>query len=180
MTKKKFADALALFDHLLTHETEQIKTHVSGRFRARKQTAEKDVEPLMRMLPIARPCTESFAAMPGDDKTRFCDKCEKNVYDLSARTEDEARALFREHRGRRTCVRFAKDASGNVLFVAALAATFAMTTSCSTAAPKPVTPVEVDRDMGDGIPDMADRCPDPPTNGDDDDGCPEGDAGDGG
>jgi hypothetical protein len=136
----------------------------------------------MRMLPIARPCTESFAAMPGDAKTRFCDKCEKHVYDLSARTEEEARALFRERRGERTCVRFAKDASGHVLFAAALAATVAMTTSCSAAAPAPVTPVEVDHDMGDGIPDIADRCPDPPDPNDQD-GCPEvdaGDAGDGG
>jgi len=27
------------------------------------------------------------AAMPGDEKTRFCDKCDEHVYDLSARTE---------------------------------------------------------------------------------------------
>ena len=62
----------------------------------------------MRMLPIAKPCRESFADMPGDEKTRFCDKCQKHVYDLSARTEEEARALFLEKRGERTCVRVAK------------------------------------------------------------------------
>lgn len=129
------------------------------------------------MLPIARPCTESFAAMPGDDKTRFCDKCQKHVYDLSARTEEEARALFREKRGERTCVRFAKDASGHVLFAAALAATVAMTASCSSAVPAPpVTPVvEVDRDMGDSIPDSVDVCPEHPTP--EDDGCAMPDAG---
>ena len=109
--------------------------------------------------------------MPGDEKTRFCDKCQKHVYDLSARTEEEARALFRDKRGERTCVRFAKDATGNVLFAAALAATVAMTASCSSAVPTPpVTPVEVERDMGDGIPDQLDRCPDEP--GDGGDGCP--------
>jgi hypothetical protein len=125
----------------------------------------------MRMLPIARPCRESFADMPGDDKTRFCDKCQKHVYDLSARTEEEARALFRERRGERACVRFAKDASGNVLFAAALAATVAMTTSCSAAAPtKPVTPVEVDRDMGDAVPDVNDKCPED-SDPNDPDGC---------
>lgn len=126
----------------------------------------------LRMLPIARPCTESFAAMPGDDKTRFCEKCGKHVHDLSARTEEEARALFRDARGERTCVRFARDARGNVLFRAALVAAVSMT-SCSSAAPStpPVTPVAVDHDMGDAIPDAIDRCPDEP--GDGGDGCPE-------
>jgi hypothetical protein len=127
----------------------------------------------MRMLPIARPCTESFAAMPGDDKTRFCDKCQKHVHDLSARTEEEARALFREARGGRTCVRFAKDASGNVLFRAAALAAAVSVTSCSSAAPTttpPITPAAVDHDMGDGVPDSVDLCPEHPGPNDDD-GC---------
>ncbi len=128
----------------------------------------------MRMLPIARPCTESFAAMPGDEKTRFCGKCNEHVYDLSARTEEEARALFRERHGVRTCVRFAKDTSGNVLFAAAVAAAVSIT-SCSSAAPAPVAPVEVEHDMGDSIPDTVDVCPEHPTS--DDDGCPMPDAG---
>ncbi len=129
------------------------------------------------MLPVARPCGESFAAMKGDDKTRFCDKCGKHVYDLSARSEEEARALFREKRGERTCVRFAKDATGNVLFRAALVAV-AMT-SCSAAAPTtpPTTPAAVDHDMGDAIPDKADLCPSDPKP-DDNDGCLAADAGD--
>lgn len=131
----------------------------------------------LRMLPIARPCTESFAAMPGDDKTRFCDKCQKHVYDLSARSEEEARALFREKRGERTCVRFKKDASGNVLFRAALVAAVSMT-SCSSAVPTqpPVTPAEVETDMGDSVPDAVDQCPDDPQPNADD-GCPLPDAG---
>jgi hypothetical protein len=125
------------------------------------------------MLPIARPCRASFADMPGDEKTRFCKTCGKHVYDLSARTEGEARALFRDRRGERTCVRFAKDASGNVLFRAALVAAAVSMTSCSSATPAapPVTPAEVDHDMGDGIPDSVDVCPADPKPGDDD-GCP--------
>ena len=131
----------------------------------------------LRMLPIARPCAKSFEAMPGDDKTRFCDECGKHVYDLSARTEEEARALFREKRGERTCVRFAKDAAGNVLFRAALVAAVSMT-SCSSAAPAQpsATPTAVDHDMGDGIPDSVDVCPTNPKS-DDNDGCPAPDAG---
>jgi len=130
----------------------------------------------MRMLPIAKPCAEPFAAMSGDAKTRFCDKCQKHVYDLSARTEEEARALFREKRGERTCVRFAKDTSGNVLFRAAALAAAVSMTSCSSAMPEPpVTAAEVDIDQGDSIPDSVDICPEYPTP--DDDGCVMPDAG---
>lgn len=131
----------------------------------------------MRMLPIAKPCRESFADMSGDEKMRFCDKCQKHVFDLSSRTEEEARALFREKRGERTCVRFAKDASGNVLFRAAALAAAVSVTSCSSAAPQqqPVTPAVVEHDMGDSVPDSVDVCPEHP--GPDDDGCEMPDAG---
>ncbi len=65
-----------------------------------------------------RACHESFEAMPGDGRERFCDKCEKRVHDLSSRTEEEARALMKDaaRRGERVCVRFAKTPDGAVRF----------------------------------------------------------------
>lgn len=134
----------------------------------------------LRILPIAQPCSETFSDMPGDDKTRFCDKCQKHVYDLSARTEDEARALYCEAHGARLCVRFARESNGAVRFRAAATLAVAISlASCASAAPPQVaTPVQtVDHEMGDGIPDAVDRCPDVPSAGDDPDGCPPVDAG---
>ena len=132
----------------------------------------------LRILPIAQPCTESFADMPGDERTRFCAKCNKHVHDLSARTEREARALFHRARGERMCVRFARDPSGAVRFRAATLAVAVSLTSCSAAPVAAVTPVEVvDHEMGDGIPDEIDRCPDNTTPPDDTDGCPTPDGG---
>jgi hypothetical protein len=131
----------------------------------------------LRLLPIAHPCSESFAAMPPDaqdPRTRFCGKCNKQVHDLSARTEAEARALFREAGGARLCVRFARDGAGAVRFRAATAAVALSLAACSAAAPNqpPVTQDEaLDHDMGDGIPDKDDVCPDPP-NDDPTTGCP--------
>ncbi len=132
----------------------------------------------LRLLPIAKPCTESFADMPGDDRTRFCDKCKKHVHDLSARTEVEARALFDTARSTKLCVRYAKDASGSIRFRAVAVAAAVSLTACSSAmpaAPEPVT-AATEGDMGDGVLDTVDKCPDEPGSTDrtaDDDGCPE-------
>jgi hypothetical protein len=127
--------------------------------------------------------------MRGDDKTRFCDTCGKHVHDLSAGTEAEARALFRETE--RPCVRYTRDASGGVRFKAAALAAAASLAACSAPvaeAPTPSTPApttsasaeSVEYDMGDAVLDEVDRCPDEPIEGDSDDGCPEPDRSDAG
>ena len=130
-----------------------------------------------RMLPVRNPCTESFAEMPGDEKTRYCAKCNEHVHDLSAGTEAEARELFRAAGGGRLCVRFVRDAKGAVRFGVSLAAALSLA-SCSAAPLEPQTEVEaLDREMGDGVPDQDDRCPtddDPDASGQ---GCPDLDAG---
>lgn len=129
----------------------------------------------MRLLPIAKPCNAPFAAMTGDDRTRFCTECGKHVHDLSARSEDEARALLASARGTNICVRYAKDARGNVRFRAAAMAAAMSLASCASAAPEapPATAATVeDIDQGDMIPDVEDRCPDDGTSSGED-GCPE-------
>ncbi|MCO5172296.1 MAG: hypothetical protein M9894_38855 [Planctomycetes bacterium] len=63
---------------------------------------------------VASPCNASWQAMKGDDRVRFCGSCEKNVYDLSALTRDEAQDLIRGAEGR-LCVRFYRRRDGTVL-----------------------------------------------------------------
>ncbi len=130
----------------------------------------------LRLLPMKRPCSESWDAMPGDAKTRWCDKCEKHVFDLSERTETEARALYRERGTAELCVRYAKDRTGGILFKAAAVAAVLSTAACTAtvADPVPVTPAEVDKDMGDGVLDQVDQCPDEPNAAESEaTGCPE-------
>ena len=81
-------------------------------------------------LSIAAPCSERFADMRGDERARFCDKCQKPVHDLSARTEQEVQALLRERAGQRLCVRYRKDADGGVRFKVALLATAMSVAAC--------------------------------------------------
>jgi hypothetical protein len=116
--------------------------------------------------------------MVGDDRTRFCSSCGKHVHDLSARTQDDARALLAASRGERICVRFARDTQGAIRFraVATVAAAVALSAvACTTPPKQPAAPhvIEetVDHEMGDMIPDAEDRCPDEPEPNTD--GCPE-------
>lgn len=52
--------------------------------------------------------------MRGDEFTRFCDHCAKNVYNLSALTADAAISLIREKEGN-LCGRFFRRADGTML-----------------------------------------------------------------
>jgi len=70
--------------------------------------------PLLQQVRVASPCKERWDGMAGDERVRFCDRCEKNVYDLSALTASQAEALLRE-RGESMCVRFFRRSDGTVL-----------------------------------------------------------------
>jgi len=50
-------------------------------------------------LRIVNPCPVDFNAMRNDGQARFCDKCNKHVYDLTCMSGDEVRA-FVSRRGR--------------------------------------------------------------------------------
>lgn len=63
---------------------------------------------------IASPCHASWDGMKGDDRVRHCGSCQKNVYDLSNMTRDDAEALLQKTEGR-VCVRFYRRADGTVL-----------------------------------------------------------------
>ncbi|MDB4968068.1 MAG: hypothetical protein JWN44_3757 [Myxococcales bacterium] len=65
-------------------------------------------------LRIATPCKADWDDMKGDDRVRFCGRCEKNVYNLSEMTRADAEALVREKEGR-MCVRLYQRTDGTVL-----------------------------------------------------------------
>jgi hypothetical protein len=69
---------------------------------------------MLESLRIATPCSADWDEMAGDDRVRFCGKCEKNVYNLSAMTREAGEALVREKEGR-MCVRMYQRTDGTVL-----------------------------------------------------------------
>jgi len=79
-----------------------------------KLGATKRKLPLLDRITVASPCHASWDEMLGDDRVRFCLSCEKNVYNLSAMTREEAERLLQE-RGDDLCVRFYQRADGTIM-----------------------------------------------------------------
>ena len=65
-------------------------------------------------LQIASPCSASWDEMRGDDRVRFCDHCQKNVFNISAMTEREAERLIEATEGN-LCARLFRRADGTIL-----------------------------------------------------------------
>lgn len=70
--------------------------------------------PMLSRVQVATPCNARWEDMRGDERVRFCGKCEKNVYNLSALSDDEAEALVYEHEGN-LCARFYRRKDGTLL-----------------------------------------------------------------
>ncbi len=59
------------------------------------------------------PCSKDWDKMTGGDQIRFCQSCEKNVYNLSAMPRREARKLVAQNAGK-ICVRYVRLPNGKV------------------------------------------------------------------
>jgi hypothetical protein len=68
----------------------------------------------LQNLSIAAPCSANWNEMLGDERARFCGRCKKHVYNISAMSRTEAEALILEKEGN-LCLRFAKRADGTVV-----------------------------------------------------------------
>src|SRR3954468_24453473 len=63
------------------------------------------------VIRVQEPCHESWDAMAGDEKRRFCSGCRRHVHNLSAMPREEAERLICESAGR-LCVRYEESAGG--------------------------------------------------------------------
>jgi hypothetical protein len=70
--------------------------------------------PVLDNVRVATPCHADWNAMTGDDRTRHCGDCKKNVYNLSGMTREEAEALLIEQNGD-LCVRYFQRHDGTIL-----------------------------------------------------------------
>jgi hypothetical protein len=97
---------------------EQNKNAVSELTKERadldRTLAKKRSLPVLENLRVASPCGEDWSAMQGDDRVRHCDKCDKNVFDLSAMTRAEAETFVANIEGS-ACVRFFRRTDGTVM-----------------------------------------------------------------
>lgn len=69
---------------------------------------------LIDRVQIAAPCPAKWDDMVGDERTRFCGQCAKNVYEVSAMTSDEVAELISATEGR-ACLRLYRRKDGTVI-----------------------------------------------------------------
>ncbi len=65
-------------------------------------------------IKIAAPCHVSWESMTGDERTRHCQSCKLNVYNIASLTTSEAEALILEKEGN-LCVRIFRRKDGTIL-----------------------------------------------------------------
>ena len=65
-------------------------------------------------IAVASPCPMSWNDMVGDDRVRFCNQCNLNVYDISAMTKPEAESFIANAEGR-ICAKLYRRADGAIL-----------------------------------------------------------------
>ena len=75
----------------------------------------KRVLPLLDTVKVASPCNRSWDEMLGDDRVRFCTSCEKNVFNLSAMSREDAEALLASRSQGELCIRYYQRADGTVM-----------------------------------------------------------------
>ncbi|MFT3694257.1 MAG: hypothetical protein QM831_14015 [Kofleriaceae bacterium] len=70
--------------------------------------------PILDNIKIASPCRADWADMIGDDRSRHCHTCDKQVFDLSEMTREQAEALIVEKNGK-LCVKYFQRHDGRIM-----------------------------------------------------------------
>lgn len=73
--------------------------------------------PLLASVRVASPCPMRWDDMEGDDRRRFCHRCNLHVHNLSAMSDDDAEALLKATvgSGNRLCGTYYQRADGTIL-----------------------------------------------------------------
>lgn len=67
--------------------------------------------PHLENIQIAKPCPASWEEMKGDDASRYCKICAKNVYALEEMTAEEAEKVVSQ---KSVCMRIRQDSLGSI------------------------------------------------------------------
>lgn len=100
-------EALAQRESEVLSEITRLKEELA-KFRAKAHL------PLLDLAYVASPCKADWKDMVGDERTRFCQLCKKDVHNLSAMSFDEAETFLRELTGD-ACVRMYRRKDGTVM-----------------------------------------------------------------
>lgn len=107
-------EALSARHTALTHEVASKTRELSDAARLLDEAKTRARLPVLDNIRVATPCSADWAKMSGDERTRACAACNKNVYNISNMTRDEAQALIVEKEGK-LCVRYYQRTDGTIL-----------------------------------------------------------------
>jgi hypothetical protein len=107
-------EALVARHEALTAELTEKAREVATSARLLDEARARVRLPVLDHIHIATPCKAGWENMVGDDKVRFCGTCQKNVYNLSELTREEAEALILEKEGN-LCGRYYQRQDGTIL-----------------------------------------------------------------
>jgi hypothetical protein len=114
MSYRDDVDALSARHDALASEV-AMKTRERDAARALLDDAKQRAKlPVLANIRVATPCRADWNAMTGDDRVRACGSCNKNVYNLSEMTRDEAEGLIMQHE-KQLCVRYYQRTDGTIL-----------------------------------------------------------------
>ena len=114
MSQRDDVDALAARHAALAADVAERQRELAATKALLAEASAHRSRPLLDNLKIAAPCHVAWEDMSGDERVRHCGKCDKDVFDLSALTRDDAEALLRERAGN-LCVSYYQRADGTVI-----------------------------------------------------------------
>jgi hypothetical protein len=114
MSDRNDVDALAARHAELAAEVERKQRERDAAASLLDEARTHAKLPLLDNIRLATPCGVKWAEMIGDDRRRMCGQCDKQVYNLSGMTRDEAQALLIEKEGK-LCARFFQRDDGTIL-----------------------------------------------------------------
>ncbi len=106
--------ALTARHDALTAEVAERDRELAASKAKLDEATERARRPILDSIRVAAPCQASWDDMVGDDRVRHCAGCDKDVFNLSALTRDEAEALIRERVGN-LCGRYYQRADGTII-----------------------------------------------------------------
>jgi hypothetical protein len=98
----------------LSHEVATKTRELADAARLLDDAKSRARLPVLDNIRVATPCSADWAKMTGDERSRACGDCNKNVYNISNLTREEAQALIVEKEGK-LCVRYYKRHDGTIL-----------------------------------------------------------------
>jgi hypothetical protein len=114
MTYRNDIDALAARKTALEFEVEQKTRERDLAAMLLHEAKARAKLPILDNIRVATPCKAAWNEMVGDERVRHCMKCDKDVFNLSQMTREDAESLLREKQGN-LCARYFQRADGTII-----------------------------------------------------------------